>query len=130
MKLTLDKADIVSAKIEEIVVDYPSIEAEIKATLRNGTISLKEIRIDEFPHLFEAFFWKLKGKTLIAIRQENLTFKLYVLRGLFPEYYYKIQGMREYRKPRFGLPTLTKTEKVITVFKHKNDSQSKITIVV
>ena len=127
MNLTLETADIASAKIEEIVIKHKSIQEEI----RNGTKTYPLIHIKRLPKEFEGFMWKVQGKTMIAIRGENLDFQIVILNAQLPKYLYRMQAIRKFKLlggvRGFGMQA-ERTEESIRLTKTVNNTESKITL--
>lgn len=122
MNLTLETVDIPSVKIQDIVVKHLSIEQEI----RNGTHTYKHIEFHHLPVLFEGFMWAMKGKTMIAIRGNNLDFQIVIMNGSVPKYLCNLQAMRQF----IMIPKIThsRTEESIRLTKTINNTEAKITL--
>ena len=123
MNLTLETADIVSAKVEDIVVKYGSIEEEIK----NGTKSYKLINIEQLPKEFEGFMWNMKNKTMIAIRGNNQDFQVVILDALLPKYLSNFKAIRKFTVRGHAITAKT-TEDYTRLCKSTNNANSKITL--
>jgi len=126
VKLTLETADIASAKIEEIVVKHKSIQEEI----RNSTKTYPFIYKKDLPRIFEGFAWEIGYNTMFAIRGENLDFQIVIMHGRFAKYISNMQAIRKFvlytSQNRFV--QITKTEESIRLTKTINNTESKITL--
>ena len=126
MNLTSEIADIASVKIEEIKIKQKSIEEEIKKHIISGNNSFKLISIHQLPKSFQGFIWKLKGKTMIAIRGDNMSFQIVVLKATVPTYITNMQAIRKFNiTPKI---LQGRIEESIRLTKTINNTESKITL--
>lgn len=124
MKLTLGTASISSVKIEDLGVVYKTIEQ----TIRDGKKTYKLININQLPKEFEGFMWKMKNKTMIAIRGENLSFQVVILKATVPAYLCRMQAIRKFTKKLNNTFVAERTEESIRLTKTVNNTEAKITL--
>lgn len=125
--MTLETADIPSVKIDNIEVKHASIEQEI----RNGAHTYKYVSILDLPDNFEGFMWRMKHNTMIAIRGNNLSFQVVILRGHLPKFLSNMQAIRNFRirSPIKGIGFgASRTEESIRLTKTINNTEAKITL--
>lgn len=127
MNLTLETADIVSAKIEDIIVKHKSIQEEIKDAPKTYPL----VRLKQLPVNFEGFFWKLKGQTMCAMRGDNLDFQVVIVTAVVSKYLCNMQAIRKFKITHL-LSGLTisqeRTDESIRLTKTINNTGSKITL--